>query len=64
MKAYGGSGGIAPVILNLNTTWGERLLHVSAVLPQEESPGTDYLGGWVGPRTGLDGLENSLLPLA
>ena len=26
-----------------------------------ESPGTHYIGGWVGPRAGLDGFEKSRL---
>ena len=30
---------------------GER--HVPVALPQER-PGTHYIGGWVGPRAGLD----------
>jgi hypothetical protein len=30
-------------------------LHAPAALPPEKRPGTDYIGGWVGPRAGLDG---------
>ena len=26
-----------------------------AALPQRKRPGTHYIGGWVGPRAGLDG---------
>lgn len=41
---------------NLNTGWGKQLLHTLVILFQEESPGTDYLEGQLGPRTSLDGL--------
>jgi hypothetical protein len=35
------------------------LLHVPAALPPagERAPGTHWLGDWVGPRTGLDDVE-------
>jgi hypothetical protein len=32
-------------------------LHAQAALPRENAPGTDWLGGWVDPRTGLDDAE-------
>jgi len=32
--------------------------HTPAALYPREIPGTHFTGGWVGPRTGLDGLEN------
>jgi hypothetical protein len=25
--------------------------------PGERAPGTDWIGGWVGPKTGLDDVE-------
>jgi hypothetical protein len=34
-------------------------LHAPAALPQGKRPGTHYIGGWVGPRAGLDGCEKS-----
>ena len=34
---------------------GQR--HAPAALPRE-MPGTHCIGGWVGPRTGLDGAES------
>jgi hypothetical protein len=35
----------------------------SRFIPGERAPGTHWLGGWMGPRTGLDTEENYLLPL-
>ena len=32
---------------------GQR--HALAALPLEKRTGTYYTGGWVGPRTGVDG---------
>jgi hypothetical protein len=29
----------------------------SAALPRERAPGTQWIGGWVGLRAGLDALE-------
>jgi hypothetical protein len=37
-------------------------LHAPAALPPGKRPGTHCLGGWVGPRTGLDGCEKSRPP--
>jgi hypothetical protein len=36
-------------------------LHAPAALPPGKRPGTHCTGGWVGPRTGLDGCEKSRL---
>jgi hypothetical protein len=48
------SGSIAPLILNLATTWGERLgsdpLYPKPPVPLE-------IGGWVGPDTLLGAVE-------
>jgi hypothetical protein len=30
--------------------------------PTEKASGTHWIGGWVGPRAGLDAVEKSLLP--
>ena len=30
-------------------------LHAQAALPPGKRPGTHFIGGWVGPRAGLDG---------
>jgi hypothetical protein len=34
-------------------------IYTPAALPPGERPGTHYIGGWVGPRAGLDGCEKS-----
>jgi hypothetical protein len=36
---------------------GQR--HASAALPPGKKPGTHCIGGWVGPRAGLDGCGKS-----
>jgi len=36
--------------------------HPDLTLPPGERPGTHFTGGWVGPRTGLDGRKISSLP--
>jgi len=33
--------------------------HALATLPPGKRPGTHCIGGWVGPRTGLDGCRKS-----
>jgi hypothetical protein len=58
MQARGeGSRGAAPLILKLGTRWGVGFdqRHASAVLNPEKRYGTLRIGGWVGPRAGLDG---------
>jgi hypothetical protein len=59
MKTEGGSGYIDPRILELGISWSGQF-HTPAALP----PGTHWIGGWVGPRTGLDEVEKRhFLPL-
>jgi hypothetical protein len=41
MEVHGGRGGIAPT-------------HSPRFTPGERTPGTHCIGGWVGPRAGLD----------
>jgi hypothetical protein len=37
-------------------------LHAPATLPREKAPGTHCIGGWVGPRAGLDAVSNRKIP--
>ena len=37
-------------------------LHAPAALPPGKRPGTHCIGGWVGPRAGLDGCGKSRPP--
>ena len=61
MKAYTGSGGLVPVILNLDATCrGVVNVIQLAAWPQGMSPATH----WVGPSAGLHVLEEGVLPLA
>jgi hypothetical protein len=55
--------GIAPLILILKTRW-EFKPHVPAAEPLENTSGTQWIGRWVGPTVGLNGIaERNLLPL-
>jgi hypothetical protein len=49
------SGGIAPRILNLVTRW-RQVVSFTHFTPSERTPGTHWIGGWVGPRAGLDAV--------
>jgi hypothetical protein len=50
-----GSGGIAPRILNLSARWRCLVSFTpGGFTPRERTPGTHWIGGWVGPRVGLD----------
>jgi hypothetical protein len=57
MKAYRGSGGIVPYILDLGTRWREwSASRHGRFTPREGDSGTNWIGGWVGPRAGLDAV--------
>ena len=40
---------------------GER--HTAAAVPLGKKPGTHFMGGWAGPRAGLDGKYRPVPPL-
>jgi hypothetical protein len=65
MKAYWRNGGIAPRILDLaldGAEWSSS--RPGGFTPRERAPITHWIGGWVGPRTGLDtGEEKNSQPL-
>ena len=54
IKAYMASGGIAPLILNLERA--KKSASLPRLFPSERK--THWVGVWVGPRGGLDILEN------
>jgi hypothetical protein len=63
MKAYGGVDVQIHVFLTSALVGGgaSRLGHFT---PGERVPGTHWIGGWVGPRTGLADMDNRIfLPL-
>jgi hypothetical protein len=64
MKAYCGSGGIAPRILTLALDEERSASRPGCFTPRERSPGTHRIGGCVGLRAGLDAVvrENFLPP--
>jgi hypothetical protein len=58
------AGGIAPLFLTsaLDTSkWSASL--PGRFIPGERAPGTHWIGGWVGPRAGLDAAEKRKIPL-
>jgi hypothetical protein len=55
IKAYWGSGGIFQCMLDIGTRRNGQL-HISAANPRERAPGIHCIGGWVGPRAGLDAV--------
>jgi hypothetical protein len=57
MKAWG-SGGIAPPFLTSaldGCEWSAS--RTGRFIPREIAPGSQWIGGWVGPRAGLDRIE-------
>jgi hypothetical protein len=59
MKAQRGSRGIAVLILDPGASWGWVVSTMPRPLYPRERPGTHCIGGWVGPRAGLDVCEKS-----
>jgi len=50
MKAYWGSVGITPRILDLDTRWKCMVSFTRGrFTPTERNPGTRWIGDWVGP---------------
>jgi hypothetical protein len=57
MEAYGGRGGIAPTHTQPRPLDGGEWSASRpgrTLPPGERNPGTHWIGGWVGPRAGLD----------
>jgi hypothetical protein len=65
MKAYWGSGGIAPLhsFFDLGTRWRWVISFTPQPLyPQGKSPSTHWIGGWVGPRVVLEAVVKRKIP--
>jgi hypothetical protein len=61
MKAYWGSGNIAPRILDLGTRWRWVVSFTPGrFTPRERAPGTHRLGGCVGPRADVDAVAKRM----
>jgi hypothetical protein len=59
-----GSGCIDPRFLDLGTSWSTVINFTPGQLyPVERAPGSNWIGGWMGPRTGLDDLKRKFLTL-
>jgi hypothetical protein len=55
MVALGGEEVLFLLVLDLGTGWGCVVSRPGRVLaPGKGPPGTHYIGGWAGPRAGLD----------
>jgi hypothetical protein len=58
MKAYGGVDVWIDIFLTSALAGGERSAsRPCRFTPGEIAPGTHWIGGWVGPRVGLDDME-------
>jgi hypothetical protein len=63
MQTYWGSGGIAPCILTSAIAGGEwSASRPGRFTPTERTPGTHWIGGWVGPRAVLDTVVKRKIP--
>jgi hypothetical protein len=62
MKAHWGSGGIAATILNLGTRRRVVSFTTGPLFHQGKISGTHWIGGWMGPRAGLDAVGNRKIP--
>jgi hypothetical protein len=59
------NGGIAPPFSTLALDGGEwSASRPGRFTPGEIVSGTHWIGGWVGPRTGLDQKKRKFLPLS
>jgi hypothetical protein len=57
MKTYGG-GGIVPPFLTWELDGSEwSASRPGRFTPGKGAPGTNWIGGWVGSRAGLDAVE-------
>jgi hypothetical protein len=63
MMAHWRSGGIASRILGLGTRWKSSASRPSRFNPRERASGTHWIGGWVGPRGGMDTVSKRKIPL-
>jgi hypothetical protein len=61
-----GSGGLAPPFLMTALDGGEWSTSCAGCFTgRERAPATNWMGGWVGLRVGLDAMEKKkMLPLA
>ena len=59
MKAKRGEYGYSSTLSLISAVDGvDVYLHALAALPPGKRPGTHFIGGWIGPRVGLNGCES------
>jgi hypothetical protein len=61
-RTYWGSGGIVPRSLGLGTRWERSASRPGRFTSRERTPGIHWIGGWVGPRAGLDAGASRKFP--
>jgi hypothetical protein len=63
-EGVSGSGGMAPLILDLGTSWRWVInLTPLPLYPRERIPGTNYIWVCVGSRAGLDTVSKTKIPI-
>jgi hypothetical protein len=62
MKTYGGVDVYIHVFFTSALVGGEwSASRPSRFTPEERAPGNQWIGGWVGPRAGLDAMEERII---
>jgi hypothetical protein len=65
MKAYGGVDVYIHIFLTSALDGDEwSASHPGRFTPKEIVPGSHWIGGWVGPRSGLENVERKFLTLS
>jgi hypothetical protein len=63
MKAYGEVDVWIHIFLSSALVGGEwSASHPGRFIPGERATGTHWIGGWMGPRVGLDDMEKGKFP--
>jgi hypothetical protein len=57
MKTYGGVDVQIRIFLTPALVGGVVTFTPLQLYPREKAPGTNFIGGWVDPRAGLDDME-------
>jgi len=57
-----GNEGMSAHFLDIGTKWQWSSLRFGRFIPWERAPGTHWIGGWVGPKAGLDTVVRRKIP--
>jgi hypothetical protein len=63
MKAYWGSGDIDPILTSALDGGEWSASRPSCFTPREITPGTHWIGGWMGTRAVLDAVVKIKIPI-